>query len=133
MIGQKIEVRWYVPDADEPGGRYLHCLEGTVKEVIPYTEKRPNYREFRLCKHPVALVEWDAIFEYGDCHVPLNPNKYDMEEEYCGWNMLNEDYIRQLREMQTAEAEADEELRAQVANAGSMVDVAMEATCAACS
>ena len=42
-----------------------------------------------MCKHPVALVEWDPIFEYADCHVPLNPNKYNKEDEYCGWNMLN--------------------------------------------
>ena len=133
LIGQKIEVRWYVPDPDEPGGRYLHCLEGTVKEVIPYSAERPNYREFRLCKHPVALVEWDPIFEYADCHVPLNPNKYNKEDEYCGWNMLNEDYLRQLREVQTAEAEVDEELRSQVEEASSVLDVVMEAACAGCS
>jgi hypothetical protein len=43
--------------------------------------------------------------------VPLNPNKYNKEDEYCGWNMLNEDYLRQLCEVQTAEAEEDEDLR----------------------
>ena len=89
--------------------------------------------EFRLCKYPVALVEWDPIFEYADCHVPLNPNKYNKEDEYCGWNMLNKDYLRQLREVQTAEAEVDEDLRPQVDAANAVLDVTMEAACAGCS
>ena len=130
LIGQKIELRWYVPDPDEPVGRYLHCLEGTVKEVIPYSAERPNYREFRLCEYPVALVEWDPIFEYADCHVPLNPNKYNKEDEYCGWNMLNKDHLRQLREVQTAEVEVDEDLRSQVDAANAVLDVTLEAACA---
>ena len=121
-----------MPDPDEPVGRYLHSLEGTVKEVIPYSAERPNYREFRLCKHPVALVEWDPIFEYADCHVPLNPNKYNKEDEYCGWNMLNKDHLRQLREVQTAEVEVDEDLRSQVDAANAVLDVTLEAACAGC-
>ena len=63
----------------------------------------------------------------------MNPNKYNKEDEYCGWNMLNEDYLRQLREVQTAEAEVDEELRSQVEEASSVLDVVMEAACAGCS
>ena len=130
LIGQKIELRWYVPDPDEPVGRYFHSLEGTVKEVIPYSAERPNYREFRLCKYPAALVEWDPIFEYADCHVPLNTNKYNKEDEYCGWNMLNKDHLRQLREVQTAEVEVDEDLRSQVDAANAVLDVTLEAACA---
>ena len=101
-------------DPDEPGGRYLHCLEGTVKEVISYSAEIPNYREFRLCKYYVAFAEWDPIFEYTDCHVPLNPNKYNKGDGYCGWNTLNKGHLRQLRGVQTVEAEVDADLRPQV-------------------
>ena len=108
-------------------------MECTVKEAIPYSAERSNYREFRLCKYPEALVEWDQFFDYADCHVLLNPNKYNKEDEYCGWNMLDKDYLRQLREVQTAEAEVDEDLRSQVDAANAVLDVTMEAACAGCS
>jgi hypothetical protein len=60
-------------------------------------------------------------------------NKYNKEDEYCGWNMLNKDYLRQLREVQTAEAEVDEDLRSQVDAANAVLDVTVEAACAGCS
>ena len=47
--------------------------------------------------------------------------------------MLNKDYLRQLREVQTAEAEVDEDLRSQVDAANAALDVTMEAACAGCS
>ena len=42
-------------------------------EMIPYSNSRPNYPEFRLCKHAVAKVQWDDVFKIHDSHVPLNP------------------------------------------------------------
>jgi hypothetical protein len=120
LMGQKIEVRWWVPDEDAEGGRYLHCLEGTVKEVIPYSAKRPNYPELRLCKHPVALVEWDEVFGYKDAHIPMNPRLYGKENAYLGWNMLNADFIAALA---IAEADEEEELRVTAATASAILDV----------
>jgi len=44
--------------------------------------------------------------------------------------MLNKDHLRQLREVQTAEAEVDEDLRSQVDAANAVLDVTLEAACA---
>ena len=55
------------------------------------------------------------------------------EDEYYGWNMLNKDYLRQLCEVQTAEAEVDEDLRSQVDAANAVPDVTLESACAGCS
>ena len=76
------------------------------------------------------MQEWDPIFENADCQFSRMQNKYKNEDEYCGWNMLKNDHLCQLREseVQTAEAEVDEDLRLQEVEAASAVlDVAMEA------
>ena len=44
--------------------------------------------------------------------------------------MLNKDYLRQLREVQTAEAEVDEDLRSKVDATNAVLDVTLEAACA---
>ena len=92
MVGRKIEVRWWVGDSKTPD--YLHCFEGTVLEIIPYSNSRPNYPEFRLCKHAVAKVQWDDVFKMHDSHVPLNPGLYADEKKHCGWNILSLDYVQ---------------------------------------
>ena len=127
LIDQKIEARWYVPDDDAPGGRHLHCFEGTIKEIIPYSATRANYPEFRLCKHPVALVQWDVEFGYRDSHVPLNPNKYEQELEYMGWNVLNAEFVEAQRAIARADAQDEEDLRADVAMAHAVLDIGMGA------
>ena len=44
--------------------------------------------------------------------------------------MLNIGYLRQLREVQTAEAEVDEDLRSKVDATNAVLDVTLEAACA---
>jgi hypothetical protein len=98
------ELMWYVPDDDAPDGRHLNCFEGTIKEIISYSTASLNYPEFRLCKHPVALVQWDVEFGYKESHVPLNPNKYERELEYMCWNMLNAGFVEAQRAIARTDA-----------------------------
>lgn len=127
LVGQKIEVRWWVPDGE--GGRYLHCFEGTIQEIIPFTESRPNYPEFRLCKHPVALVQWDEEFGYKDSHVPMNPSKYERELDYMGWNILNSEYVAAQRAAAITNAQQEEESRVAAAATSAILDIGMSLQC----
>ena len=97
MVGMKIEARWWVGDSSNE--EYLHCFEGTVLEVIPYADSRPNYEDFRLCKHAVVKVQWNEEFDMIDSHVPLNPKKYMNEKVHCGWNLLKTEYVRYAAEV----------------------------------
>jgi hypothetical protein len=123
LVGQKMEVRWWVPDG--VGGRYLHCFEGTIKEIIPYSKTRPKYPELRSCKHPVALVEWDPEFDYKDSHVPLNPRRYAQDMENRGWNVLNSAYVAAQRSAAIAEAEQEENIRMEAAIGSAILDIGM--------
>ena len=102
-MGRKIEIRWWTEVDGEVDGEgeaqtYLHCYEGTIKEIIPYTPARKNYAEFRLCKDPVAMVEWDEEFNMKNSPVPLNEKKYAKENVHCGWNIVRDDFARYIAE-----------------------------------
>jgi hypothetical protein len=99
LLGRKVEIRWRV--GDEENEEYLHCFEGTVREIIPYSEDRENYSEFRKCKHTVVKVEWDEVFNMHPGYVPLNPDKYAAEKQHLGWNVLDMDYVEYARDMAT--------------------------------
>jgi hypothetical protein len=75
----------------------------------------------------VALVQWDVEFGYRDSHVPLNPNKYEQELEYMGWNVLIAEFVEAQRAIARAEAQDEEELRADVAMAHAVLDIGMGA------
>lgn len=96
-----------------------------IKEIIPYSATRANYPEFRLCKHPVALVQCDVDFGYRDSHVPLNPNKYEQELEYMGWNVLNAEFAEAQRAIARADAQDEEDLCVDVAMAHAALDIRM--------
>jgi hypothetical protein len=120
-----MEARWYVPDDDAPGGRHFHCFEGTIKEIIPYSTNWVNYPEFRLCKHPVVLVQWDVEFCYKDSHVPLDSNKYERELEYMGWNVLNAEFVEAQRAIVRAHAQDEEDRCAELAVACAILNTGM--------
>ena len=105
MVGRKIEMRWWVGDSKKD--EYPHCFEGTVMAIIPYSPARTNYGDFRLCKHAVALVQWDEEFNMVDGHVPLDPKKYMQENKHCGWNVLKVDYVEYAREFARLLKQAD--------------------------
>ena len=103
LVGRKIEIRWWTEVDGEVNGEaekqpYLHCYEGKILEIIPYTPQRKNYAEFRYCKDPVALVKWDDEFNMPDSHVPLNDKKYAKEDQHCGWNIIRDDFARFITE-----------------------------------
>jgi hypothetical protein len=97
MVGMKIESRWWVGDSSNVD--YLHSFEGTVMEVVEYSDDRENYSDFRLCKHKVAKVHWDDEFDMIDSHVPLDPRKYLKENAHCGWNVLTVDYVEYTKQL----------------------------------
>ena len=70
-----------MPDDDAPDGRHFHCFESTVKEIVPYSNTRAKYPDFRVYKHIVALVQWEAEFGKKTRALQLNPNKYERELE----------------------------------------------------
>ena len=46
-VGRKLEVRWTVVDS-ETEKDYLHCFEGEILEIIPYSPGRPIQRFSQL-------------------------------------------------------------------------------------
>ena len=97
LLGRKIEIWWWV--GDEEKEEHLHCFEGTVREIIPYSEDRENYSDFRKCKHTVVKVEWDEVFNMHPGYVPLNPDRYAAEKGHLGWSVLDLDYVAYARDM----------------------------------
>ena len=91
-VGRKLEMIWTVEDKDSKLC-HLHCFEGEIKQIIPYTANRPRYDDFRSCKHDVALVKWDPEFDMVDSHVPLKPDLYAKENQHCGWNLVRDDFV----------------------------------------
>ena len=73
----------------------------------------------------MALVQWDVEFGYRDSHVPFNPNKYEQELEYMGWNVLNAEFVEAQRAIARADAQDEEDLRADVAVANAVLDIGM--------
>ena len=90
-VGRKLEMRWSVEDEDTKLC-HLHCFEGEILQIIPYTASRPTYDDFRSCKHDVALVKWDPEFDMADSHVPLKPDLYAQENKHCGWNLVRDEF-----------------------------------------
>ena len=92
-VGRKLEVRWTVEDS-ETEKDYFHCFEGEILEIIPYSSRRPNYKDLRSCKYDVAKVKWDHEFNMEDSHVPLNPDLYAQENKRLGWNLVNDEHAK---------------------------------------
>ena len=86
----------------------MHCYEGEILEVIPWSESRPNYANFRMCRHPVAMVKWDPEFNMINSPVPLNMDLYAKEDAHLGWNLVSDEFAAYIceRMAECAEAEA---------------------------
>ena len=110
-VGRKLEVRWTVEDSDTEND-YLHCFEGDILEIIPYSTNRPTYKDFHSCKYNVAKVTWDPECNMEDSHVPLNPGRYSKENQHLGWNLVNDEFAKfvceQVRECRRMEQAASE-------------------------
>ena len=92
-VGRKIEVRWQMEDA-ETKELFLHCFEGTIREVIPYSASRTRtFDNMRSCKHPFVLVEWDPEFAFEPCHVPLKESLFQKENLHLGWNLVPHEFV----------------------------------------
>jgi hypothetical protein len=100
MLNRKVEVRWLM-HAERGGEKttFLHCFEGTIKGVVPYTPGRKQKLDLDFGQRkPIALVRWDAEFGFPDSYFPLDLDAYAKEDRHFGWNMLTDEYVRAFSE-----------------------------------
>lgn len=119
LVGTKIEMRFMLDKLDTEGNpvkdtdgsiiTFLHCFEGTIKEVKANDTGKSQRSNGLSSKWSIAKIEWDEEFlEWGAVtYNVLDPGLYAKEDKNGGWNIPNQEYLTAVQ----CAADKFEELR----------------------